>query len=83
MVFFRSEEHLNNWVQFDPATKDGISLLEGLLAMFSTNLFKKRPDTDYISNMKTYLGELIGEIGNIKGIGVYMMSWADTIKFVM
>jgi len=74
MVFFRSEEHLNNWAQYDPSTKDGISSLEGLLAMFSTNMFKRRLDTDYISNMKTYLGELIGEMGNFEGIGVYMMS---------
>ena len=74
MVFFRSEEHLQNWAQYDPATKDGISSLEGLLAMFSTNLFKKRLSTDYISNMKTYLGELIGEIDNFKGLSLYMKS---------
>ncbi|MBU2643824.1 hypothetical protein KKI24_03895 [bacterium] len=74
MVFFRSEEHLKNWAQYDPAAKDGISSLEGLLAMFSTSMFKRRLDTDYISNMKTYLGELISEIGNFKGLGVYMKS---------
>jgi hypothetical protein len=74
MVFFRSEEHLQNWAQYDPGTKDGISTVEGLLAMFSTSLFKRRLDTDYISNMKTYLGELIGEIGNFEGLGIYMKS---------
>ncbi len=74
MVFFRSEEHLQNWAQYDSATKDGISTVEGLLAMFSTNLFRKRLDSDYISNMKTYLGELIGEIGNVEGLGIYMKS---------
>ena len=74
MVFFRSEEHLQNWAQYDPANKDGISSVEGLLAMFSTSLFKRRLDTDYISNMKSYLGELIAEIGNMEGLGVYMKS---------
>lgn len=74
MLFFRSEDHLKNWARYDPATKDGISTLEGLLAMFSTSMFKRRLDKDYISNMKTYLGELIGEMGNFEGIGVYLKS---------
>ena len=29
---------------------------------------------DYISKMKSYLGELIGEIGNFEGLGIYMKS---------
>ena len=74
MLFFRSEEHLKNYVQFDPATEGGISQLEGLLAMFSTNLFKRRMDPDYFSNMKNFLGELIAEIGSIDKIGVFLKS---------
>jgi hypothetical protein len=74
MIFFRSEEHLKNWAQYDPATKDGISQLEGLLSMFSGNLFKRRMDPDYFSNMRTYLGEMIGEMGKIAGIGNFLKS---------
>jgi len=74
MVFFRSEEHLKKWAQYDPATKDGISTLEGLLAMFSSSIFKKRLDPDYFSNMKKYIGELIGEMGNIEGVGMFLKS---------
>jgi len=74
MLFFRSEEHLKNWAQYDPATEGGISQLEGLLAMFSSNIFKRRMDPDYFSNMKTYLGELIGEVGNNDKIGVFLKS---------
>ena len=72
MLFFRSEEHLKKWAQYDHATQDGISQLEGLLTMFSSNLFKRRMDPDYFSNMKTYLGELIGEIGNNDKIGAFL-----------
>jgi len=74
MLFFRSEDHLNNWAQYDPATEGGISQLEGLLTMFSSNIFKRRMDSDYFSNMKTYLGELIGEVGSNHKIGVFLKS---------
>ena len=74
MLFFRSEEHLKNWAQYDPATKGGISKLEGLLTMFSSNVFKRRMDPDYFSNMKTYLRELIAETGSNDKIGVFLKS---------
>jgi hypothetical protein len=74
MLFFRSEDHLKQWAQYDPAAKGGISQLEGLLTMFSSNIFKRRLDPDYFSNMKSYLGELIGEVGNNHKIGVFLKS---------
>ena len=74
MLFFRSEEHLKNWAQYDPATKDGISQLSGLLTMFSSNLFKRRLDTDYITRMREYLGELMGELGSNNKVGNYLKS---------
>ena len=74
MVFFRSEEHLKNWTRYDAATEGGISQLDGLLTMFSSNLFKRRLDPDYFSNMKTYIGELRNEIGTNAKIGIFMKS---------
>ena len=74
MLFFRSEEHLQNWTQYDPAKKDGISQLDGLLSMFSCNLFKRRLDPDYFSNMKAYFGELKGEVRGNHKIGMFMKS---------
>jgi len=74
MLFFRSEEHLKNWAHYDPATEGGISPLEGLLTMFSSNVFKRRIDPDYFSNMKTYLHELIAETGSNDKIGVFLKS---------
>ena len=72
MLFFRSEEHLKNYAQYDPATEGGISQLDGLLTMFSSKIFKRRMDPDYFSNMKTYLGELIAEVGSNDKIGAFL-----------
>ncbi len=74
MLFFRSEEHLKNWAKYDPATEGGISQLEGLLTMFSSNVFKRRMDPDYFSNMKTYIKEMIIEVGKNDKIGIFMKS---------
>jgi len=65
---------LKNWARYDPATEGGISQLEGLLAMFSSNLFKRRMDPDYFSNMKTYFGELIPELGSNDKVGIFLKS---------
>ena len=40
--------------------------------MFSSNIFKKRMDPDYFSNMKKYLGELITEVGSNDKIGAFL-----------
>jgi len=74
MLFFRSEEHLQNWAQYDSATKDGISQLDGLLSMFSGNLFKRRLDPDYFSSMKAYFGELKEEVRGNHKIGIFLKS---------
>ena len=74
MLFFRSEEHLENWAQYNPATKDGICQLTGLLTMFSGNLFKRRLDTNYITKMRAYLGELIGDMGSNDKVGAFLKS---------
>jgi len=65
---------LKNYAQYDPTTEGGISQLEGLLTMFSSNIFKRRMEPDYFSNMKTYLGELIAEVGSNDKIGVFLKS---------
>jgi hypothetical protein len=74
MLFFRSEEHLKNWAQYDSSTEGGISQLEGIMSMFSSNMFKRRMDPDYFSKMKTYIGELIGEVGSNERIGAFLKS---------
>ena len=74
MLFFRSEEHLKNWAQYDPSTEGGISQLDGLLSMFSCNLFKRRMNPNYFSSMKSYFGELAENAFNNDKIGLYLKS---------
>jgi len=74
MLFFRSEEHLKNWAQYNPATEGGISQLEGLLSMFSSSLFKRRLDPGYFSSMKSYFGELFEDVAKNDKIGLFMKS---------
>jgi hypothetical protein len=42
--------------------------------MFSSNLFKRRMDPDYFSNMKTYFGELFEEVVKNEKIGPFLKS---------
>ena len=48
--------------------------MEGLLSMFSSNIFKRRLDPDYFSNMKTYVGQMIAGVKNNDKIGVFLKS---------
>jgi hypothetical protein len=74
MLFFRSEEHLKNWTPYNDSLKDGISQLDGLLSMFSCNIFKRRMEPDYFSNMKSYLGELFEHVLSNDKIGLFLKS---------
>jgi hypothetical protein len=65
MNLFRSEEHIRNWTQFDPATKEGILPLENLARLFSGNLFQRRLDPDYVARCPEYVGEFLTELSKI------------------
>ena len=54
MTFFRSEEHLRNWAQYDSSTEDGILPLKDLMKLFSGEMFRRRLDPDYFSHMREY-----------------------------
>ncbi len=50
MNFFRSEEHMRNWAQFDPdSTTHVIMPLAGWMDRFSGERFKERLRPDYVS----------------------------------
>ncbi len=73
--FFPNTDYIASFAPFNnQPTQDGISQLDGLLSMFSSNLFKRRMDPDYFSNMKKYWGELKGEVANNHKIGMFMKS---------
>jgi len=71
MLFFRSEEHLRNWDQFEPNAEGGIISLDNLVKLFSGKYFTQRLDKDYVSNMRDYGREFITEIKSMENMGSF------------
>jgi len=71
MNLFRSEEHVRNWVRFDPATEDGIISLPDLVRFFSCEYFRRRLDPDYFSQRLTYRTELFAVLKEIGKTGPF------------
>ena len=65
MNLFRSEEHIKNWAQYDPATEEGILPLLDLVKLFSGNLFRRRLDPDYVSQCGKYMQEFLAELAEL------------------
>ena len=65
MNLFRSEEHIKNWVQHDPAAEEGILPLPDLVKLFSGNLFQRRLDPDYVSQCGKYMQEFLAELAEL------------------
>jgi len=66
MNLFRSEEHIRNWVQFDPASEEGIISLNDLIRLFSCELFRRRMESGYLSRIGEYRKEfwkILEELG--------------------
>lgn len=58
MNLFACEENVFEWSQTDPESGDGIRPLEDWAAVFSTDLFRRRLDPDYLSKMGDYRGQM-------------------------
>ncbi|RJP14318.1 MAG: hypothetical protein C4520_21625 [Candidatus Abyssobacteria bacterium SURF_5] len=71
MNFFRSEEHLRNWKQFDPATEAGIIPVADLVKLFSIDFFRKRMEPDYISRMQEFMPEFFNTLREIGKTGPF------------
>jgi hypothetical protein len=65
MNLFRSEEHIRNWARFDSATAEGILPLEDIVRLFSWNMFRRRLEPNYVSNIGEYLGEWLAALAEI------------------
>ncbi|MDH3682930.1 MAG: hypothetical protein OEV40_23615 [Acidimicrobiia bacterium] len=50
MNLFRSEEHVHQWSQFEPATSERILTLDDLVELFSVDHFTRRLDSHYIAS---------------------------------
>lgn len=71
MTFFRSEEHLRNWAQFQPGTEEGIFPLPDLLKLFSVQMFRRRLDPEYFFHMREYVMEWITTLTEIGKTGPF------------
>jgi hypothetical protein len=76
MHFFRSEEHLNNWTEFDPATRDGMVPLNDLVTLFSIEFFQKRLEPDYLSGLSEYIVGFFPALVQIGKTGAFWMPGA-------
>jgi hypothetical protein len=65
MNLFRSEEHIRNWVRYDPAAEQGILPLENIVQVFSVKMFQKRLEPNYVSNIQEYFGEVFSVLSEI------------------
>ena len=76
MHFFRSEEHLKNWAQFDPSTLDGMVPLKDLITLFSIEFFQKRLEPDYLSRLPEYMAGFFPALQQIGKTGSFWMPGA-------
>jgi len=78
MHFFRSEEHLRNWVGYGADTESGIVPLQGLMKWFSGEMFRRRLDPDYMTKSPEYSGSFIEPLIEMGKTDSYWISpeWA-------
>ena len=71
MTFFRSEEHLRNWAQFDPKTEEGIISLNDLVKLFSGRDLRRRLDSDYVSRLNEYGADFMTALQEVGKTGPF------------
>jgi len=71
MLFFRSEEHLRDWDDFDSEKEDGIIPLADLVRLFSIDFFRRRLDPDYVTHMPEYMAEFLATLKEIGKTGPF------------
>jgi hypothetical protein len=82
MNFFRSEEHLRNWKDFQENKKGGIIALSDLMQLFSGPYFTKRREPNYFSNMIQYTAAMIATLDTLKNAGLYWrLKWFEKLAF--
>jgi hypothetical protein len=60
MNFFRSEENVRNWVDFNPESERQIKPVDQYAKVFSATLFRSRLDDDFVAKSGEYFQELSG-----------------------
>ncbi len=69
MNLFRSEEHVDKWVHYDPASAEGILPLEEWALLVSGPLFRDRLDADYLSRQGPYFGAIFATLADMGKTG--------------
>jgi len=65
MHYFRSEEHLHNWADYDSEKEAGLISLTDLVKGFSIDFFRKRLEPDYFSRRQEYMGSFVATLAEI------------------
>jgi hypothetical protein len=73
MNFFRPEEHIRKWAQFDARNEEGIISLNDLVKIFSGESFRKRLDSDYFSHIQEYRKERVVTLKEIGKTGPFWL----------
>ena len=71
MHFFRSEEHLCKWEEFNDKKREGIIALTDLMRLFAGPYFTKRREPDYFSHIGDYLVGMIATLDSLENAGTY------------
>jgi len=58
MNLFRSEEHVKNWLQYDPVSAESIMPLSNWALAFNGPLHRNRLQPDYLIHVKDYAAEM-------------------------
>ncbi len=82
MNFFRSEEHLRRWKNYQEDKKEGIIALSDAMRLFSGPFFKNRRQPDYFSHMAKYAADMIPIMDTLKNAGSYWrLKWFEKLGF--
>ncbi len=74
MHFFRSEEHVRDWIDFDPDSAAGIKPVADLAALFSLPLFRRRLAPDYILQLRELVS---GYLEGLAQLGEDSPFWSE------
>ena len=82
MNFFRSEEHLRNWKDFQESKKAGIISLNDAMQLFSVPFFTKRREPEYFSYAAKYAVHMIATMEILENAGAFWrLKWFERIVF--
>jgi hypothetical protein len=62
---------VKNWSQYDPVSEDAIMSLANWAQAFSGPLFRKRLEPDYLAQINTYVGALLGALQQMGKTGSF------------